>query len=231
MSPILERFAWIRRYPSFAYVAPFVLLLLLVYGAAHTQWNPVWQAPVSALLLGAVVWICWPRDLELRLTDVSGSALLGVAVFLLWIAPETIFSGYRNLPLFHNSIIGHVQSTLSPHAIRSPWVLFWRSLRSVLLIPVIEELFWRAWLMRWLISSDFRSVPLGRYAFAAFWTVALLFGFEHGPYWDVGLAAGIVYNWWMVRTKSLADCIWMHAVTNACLSVYVIATGAWTYWH
>jgi hypothetical protein len=57
-----------------------------------------------------------------------------------------------------------------------------------------------------------------------------LFASEHGPYWDVGLIAGILYNLWMIRTRSIADCILAHAVTNAALSLYVIATGQWQYW-
>jgi membrane protease YdiL (CAAX protease family) len=58
----------------------------------------------------------------------------------------------------------------------------------------------------------------------------VLFASEHGAYWDVGLAAGVAYNWWMVRTRSLGDLILAHAVTNLCLSVYVIAAGKWEYW-
>jgi len=68
---------------------------------------------------------------------------------------------------------------------------------------VVGELFWRAWLMRWLINSDFRKVPLGTYAPLAFWITAILFAFEHGPYWDVGLVAGLIFNYWMIRTNQL----------------------------
>jgi len=60
------------------------------------------------------------------------------------------------------------------------------------------------WLMRWLISPQFEKVPLGAYQAGAFWITAVLFASEHGPYWDVGLVAGVAYNWWMVRTRSLA---------------------------
>ncbi len=97
-------------------------------------------------------------------------------------------------------------------------------------VPVIEELFWRGWLMRWLINPHFEKVPMGTYTPAAFWIVAVLFASEHGPYWEVGLIAGVIFNWWMVRTKSLADCILAHAVTNAILAAYVVATGEWQYW-
>jgi hypothetical protein len=98
------------------------------------------------------------------------------------------------------------------------------------LVPIIEELFWRGWLMRWLIDADFRKVPLGSYSGRAFWITALLFASEHGPYWEVGLLAGIAYNWWILRTRTLGDCIIAHAVTNAALSAYVIAAGKWQYW-
>jgi membrane protease YdiL (CAAX protease family) len=48
--------------------------------------------------------------------------------------------------------------------------------------------------------------------------------------WDVGLMAGLAYNWWMRRTRSLGDLMLTHAVTNACLSAYVLIEGRWEYW-
>ena len=105
-----------------------------------------------------------------------------------------------------------------------------RAVRAVVIVPIVEELFWRAWLMRWIISADFQTVPLGTYQGRAFWIVAILFASEHGSYWEVGLIAGIIYNWWMVRSKSLGDLILAHAITNGCLSAYVIAAGKWEYW-
>ncbi len=155
---------------------------------------------------------------------------MGVAVFFIWIGPDVLIHGYRNGILFSNSLLGTPHSTLPPEAQRSTWVLVWRTLRATIVVPIAEELFWRAWLMRWLIKGDFRSVALGTYAAAAFFVTALLFASEHGSYWDVGLAAGLIYNFWMVRTKSVADCIVMHAVTNGILCWYVIATGNWQYW-
>jgi CAAX prenyl protease-like protein len=95
---------------------------------------------------------------------------------------------------------------------------------------VIEELFWRGWLMRYAISPRFETIRLGTYSAFSFWITAVLFASEHGSFWEVGLVAGIIYNWWMLRTHSLGDCITAHAVTNACLAAYVIAGGQWQYW-
>lgn len=182
---------------------------------------------VSAVML-ALARPAVPRSVSNPL----GSILLGIGVFVIWVGPDVLWPGYRNLPLFNNSIVGKAASSLPADAALKSSVYFMiiRSLGSFLLVPVLEELFWRGWLMRWLIDKDFWKVPMGKYAPGAFWMTAALFASEHGPYWDVGLAAGVLYNWWLVRTKSLGDCILAHAVTNAVLAWYVLTTGNWQYW-
>ena len=73
-------------------------------------------------------------------------------------------------------------------------------------------------------------VPLGKYTAMAFWVTALLFAAEHGSFWDVGLLTGAIYNWWMVGTRNVWDCIIAHAVTNAALAAWVVLAGQWQYW-
>jgi CAAX prenyl protease-like protein len=155
---------------------------------------------------------------------------VGVAVFFLWIAPDALIPGYRSHWLFENSITGKAASSIPGGFHLSTMVLVFRTIRAVIIVPLVEELFWRGWLMRWLIKPDFEAVPLGAFRPAAFWISAVLFASEHGPYWEVGLVAGIVYNLWIVRQKRLADCILAHAVTNAALCAYVIGWGRWEYW-
>jgi CAAX prenyl protease-like protein len=165
-----------------------------------------------------------------RVHNWPGSLLGGVLVFVLWIAPDLLFPGYRHHAWFENSLFGTTQAGLSAASQGSPAVLWLRAFRAVAIVPLVEELFWRGWLMRWLIAPDFQSVPLGAFTVQSFWMVAVLFASEHGSYWDVGLVAGILYNWWMLRTRSLADLVVAHAVTNACLSLYVVWAGKWEYW-
>ena len=151
-------------------------------------------------------------------------------MFCIWIGPDILWPAYRQSWLFQNSIVGTPQSSLPQAAKGNVTFLIFRVLSSVVNVPVLEELFWRGWLMRWLISTNFRKVPLGSYTAQSFWLVAVVFAAEHGSYWDVGLIAGMLYNWWMIRTRSLGDCIIAHAVTNACLAWYVVARGQWHYW-
>lgn len=177
-----------------------------------------------------VLWFIARPVVDLRVRHLAATLAIGVAVFILWVAPDALIHGYRQCWLFQNAVTGKVATSLAAGSIMSWPVLALRTFRATIIVPIVEELFWRAWMMRWLIDNDFEKVPLGKYAPQAFWLVALLFASEHGPYWDVGLLAGIVYNWWMVRTKSLGDLILAHAVTNFVLSVYVIAAGKWEYW-
>jgi CAAX prenyl protease-like protein len=126
--------------------------------------------------------------------------------------------------------MGHPVSTIPPALHRSVPFILLRTAGATVVVPIVEELFWRGWLMRWLVTPKFREIPFGAFTPSAFWIVAVLFASEHGSYWEVGLAAGIVYNWWAVRTRSLADCILAHAVTNGILSAYVLLSGQWQYW-
>ena len=222
--------SWLEASPAAGYLAPFLTELLFLALFARAPLDPRLEWPLRVLAGALVCFFCWPRELSLFPSRWLASTGVGAAVFALWIAPDLLFPGYRNSLLFSNAILGHARSSLAPAAIHSAWVLAWRTARAVLIVPIAEELFWRGWMLRWLIKTDFQQVPLGAYAPFAFWVTAAFFGSEHGPYWDVGLLTGIVYNLWMIRSKSVADCIVMHAVTNALLSAYVIGWGQWQYW-
>jgi CAAX prenyl protease-like protein len=182
------------------------------------------------VVMVAVLWFFARQVLDFRVRNWAASVLIGVLVFGIWIAPDLLFPGYRQHWLFQNFLTGSTQSTLSTAGQMQPAVLVLRTLRAVVIVPIIEELFWRAWMLRWMINPDFQKVPLGAYTPLSFWLVAVLFASEHGSYWEVGLIAGVIYNWWMIRCKSVGDLILTHAVTNACLSAYVIFAGKWEYW-
>jgi CAAX prenyl protease-like protein len=232
------------RSASLPYVGPFVAFLVLLAVSRLLRLPPLaLQAGFVAAMLGVILILARPvlarpNVSHPALAAVSGwrprnwasSLAMGVFVFVLWIAPDMLFPGYRHHWLFQNSLLGYLPAGLSAESQGNAAALWLRAFRAVAIVPLVEELFWRAWMMRWLIAADFEAVPLGTWSARAFWVVAILFASEHGSYWDVGLAAGILYNWWMLRTKSLVDLVLAHAVTNACLSIYVVWAGKWEYW-
>ena len=223
--------ALVARHPWLGYVAPFAVFMLLLVVADYLPFGQPWESVVRVGVLVAVLWLC-SRHLvaRLRAPHWLGSVLVGVGVFAVWIGPDLLVPGWRDHALFQNSITGRVKVSIPEAELANPLVLWLRVARAALLVPILEELFWRGWLPRWLQNQDFTRVPLGRYTTFAFVVTALLFASEHGPYWEVVLLAGLAYNWWMWRTRSLGDLVLAHAVTNACLSAYVWVTKEWQYW-
>ena len=188
-------------------------------------------APVRFLVSIAAILAVSREPLRGRPSSPLLSILLGLGVFAIWIGPDAIAPAWRTSVLFNNPVVGQPAGN-TPPALKNDFLfLFFRIAISVIAVPILEELFWRGWLMRWLIDGDdFLRVPLGKYTPMAFWVTALLFAAEHGSFWDVGLITGAIYNWWMVRNRNIWDCIVSHAVTNGALAAWVVGAGQWQYW-
>ena len=101
----------------------------------------------------------------------------------------------------------------------------------MLAVPWLEEIFWRGFLLRYLIREDFTSLPFGSWSRFSFLVTTLGFMFEHGMVdWPAALVTGVLYNLVAIRTRSLSACVLAHALTNALLGGYVMHTGQWGFW-
>jgi uncharacterized protein len=218
------------KHPAIPYILPFAVFVLFLALDGKLGLSPAIEYPLRLVILTAVLWVFSRHVIDPKPSRLIGSVILGCAVFVVWILPDLLFPAHRNHWLFTNFLTGAAPTPVGGYAAMSWPVLLFRSIRAVILVPIIEELFWRAWLMRWLIRPDFERVALGTFTMQSFAITALLFALEHGPFWGVGLLAGIAYNWWMVQTRNLMNCIVAHGVTNACLSGYVVYAGKWEYW-
>lgn len=146
---------------------------------------------------------------------------VGVLVFALWIRMDwTLGSSATpagfNPALFSNQTVQIV-------------ITLFRIAGAVLVVPLMEELFWRSFLIRYIIDNDFEKVRIGTFTWASFLVTVALFGLEHN-YLYAGVMAGIVYNLVLYKTRSLAQCVLAHAVTNLALAIYVVCTGNWQFW-
>jgi uncharacterized protein len=104
-----------------------------------------------------------------------------------------------------------------------------RLLGLVVLVPVFEELFWRSFLIRWLVADDFTRVPIGRVTPLAAVVSSVMFGLVH-PEWLPGILTGLTWAWLVWRTKNLTACVVSHATANLALGLYVLTTGDWKFW-
>lgn len=96
-------------------------------------------------------------------------------------------------------------------------------------VPIMEELFWRGFLIRFLVAEPFQKVPLGKYTPMSFAVVTLLFVAAH-PEILAALVWGAAINLLFYRTKNLWACVAMHMTTNALLGAYILSTGSWQLW-
>ena len=195
------------RYPSLAYIAPFGAFLAFLALDRVIPLGAEWLYPARVIVVLAIILLFSRSVLDFRVKNALGSILLGVAVFVdLGRAGCSLAHLSQSLAV-HQFDARRGRESSVPQGVRSNLLfLIFRTVGCVLLVPVIEELFWRGWLARWLIDGDdFRSVPFGAY------TSRRLSGWDPccSPPSMVrsgrsDLIAGVAYNWWMIRTKSLA---------------------------
>lgn len=219
MSPAaLQRIAPFFLYMAFIVVADLAARLGL--GAAALRWLYPLKVGVVALAL----WH-WRRQYsELRgqalgRGAVARSVLVGVVVLVLWV---NLDAGWMR--------IGQGTGFDPRDDGRINWALaLVRLAGAALVVPLMEELFWRSFLLRWLDRQDFLQQAPATVSLRASLITALLFGIEH-DLWLAGVVAGLSYGWLYRRTGNIWAPILAHAVTNGLLGAWIIATGAWIYW-
>jgi len=146
---------------------------------------------------------------------------VGIAVYLLWIAISAWSEPY---------VSEAMPEPLS--RLDTPLLAVWvvgRTLGSVLLIPIVEELAFRGFLLRRLIASDFRTVSYREWRWPAVLISSLAFAAVHQQ-WIGGFAAGVLYCYAQSRRGLLSDAIVAHAVTNALIAAQVLCAGHWSLW-
>ena len=214
--------------PMIAYVA---LGALESYLPSHDgQPSPVWYPLAYTARVVVVALVAWRyratwRDFRPLPTAATTAlaVLIGVIVWGLWIGLDGL---YPALP-FLGTRVAFDLSVMSP-ASRWAFVAV-RMLGLVVLVPLIEELFWRSFLIRWLIDQEFERVPIGRITPVAGVVTSVSFALVH-PEWLPALLTGALWVWLLAKTRSLGACLVSHATANFVLGLYVIAAADWKYW-
>jgi uncharacterized protein len=221
------------RRSALARVAPFAVFmaLLALRGAlpAANPWgiDPRWIYGLGVLLVGALLAWWWHEygELDRQNRPTTREALLGVAtglvVFGLWIRLDAPWM-----------VIGETSASFVPVTLDGrldlPLVAV-RWVGATLLVPLMEELFWRSFLMRWIERAPFETVDPQRVGLKAIVLSAFVFTLAH-TLWLAAAIAGLAYAWLYVRTGKLWVPVIAHAVTNGALGLWVIGTGRWQFW-
>jgi len=217
------------------YVVPFILYLLFSQVAVYYDSLYPWLYIATVIMVsGATLYLLSGRNLFQAHGDVLPGIAFGIAGIIVWIllsksnVDEAVIS---LLPVWMqpDQRLGFNPFETIPNS-SFQWVfILARSVGLVLLVPVAEELFWRGFLLRWIISADWEEQPIGVFTFRSFLWVVLLFTSAH-PEWFAAAAYCILLNILLYWKKDLWLCIIAHSTSNLVLVVYVLLTGSWILW-
>lgn len=224
---------WSRYGTGMARVAPFAIYILFLalkpvvaksFPEADIRWLYALQIGATAMALAVLrrQYVELAGAFALRAGQWLLAVVVGVMVFVAWI----------NLDLPWLALGGTGGGGFDPSA--PDGTLDWslivvRIAGAALVVPLMEELFWRSLVMRWIDQGDFLRLAPAATSLRAWLVSSLVFGFEH-DLWFAGIFAGVAYGWLYRRGGNLWLPIAGHAVTNLLLGVWVVATGSWRFW-
>jgi uncharacterized protein len=212
--------------------APFALFMIMLFARGNLPDNalpidPRWIYGMTVLLVGGVMAWLWREYGELyrqnlpTLKETALAMVVGVAVFVVWINLD--MKPFR---------IGMATATFIPlneqGQLQWPLIIV-RWIGAALLVPVMEELFWRSFLMRWIDRQQFETLRPQQVTMKAIVLSTFVFTLAH-TLWLAAIIAGLAYAWLFVRTGKLWVPIIAHAVTNGVLGLWVVKTGNWGFW-
>jgi len=211
---------------TWPYWAPILLFGVLTLGESYVPPSAYLSVYAIKALLVTLTLIAFREplgDIRFQPAVILPSVLVGLVVFALWVGIQ------EAVPY---PALGR-RTAFDPTPLQnSPWGYAFLAIRLyglVVMVPVMEEIFWRSFLLRYLTQPDFRRLPMGTFSASALGFVVAASALAH-PEWLVAIVASLAYALWLRRTRSLLAVVVAHAATNAALGGYVLATGSWQYW-
>jgi len=246
-----------RKDRTLAHIAPFgVFILWMLVGLLFSSWEwkhpdaPWWRHypeqwiyPLQTITTGITLFF-FRGHYEWKWSGkwILIGALMGVLGIGIWLIPASL---YDRLGLKENPEGGLLKwlgvfaydKGFNPGVFDNP-LAYWSSLimrfiRAVVVIALMEEIFWRGFLMRYLLNmdGDYWKVPFGKASWLSFFVVTLAFVVVHPlSFAVVAFIYGALTYALAVKSKSLAACVTMHGVANLIMGGYAMAYGKFGLW-
>lgn len=211
--------------PEYARFAPFFIFCVITSAAFFLGKDWMYWLYAAKVVVG--LWLIWemrPVVTEMRWAFSWEAVVIGVAVFVAWVGLDPYYP--KNNLLFKDT----------DDSIWNPFTLFgggsaiaWaliviRIFGMTIVVPPLEEAFYRSMVYRYIVKFDFTKVTLGHFDGVALVLTSLLFGAVHFQ-WLPGILCGLAYQWLVIHKGRLGDAMTAHAITNFLLGVYVVWKG------
>ncbi|OEU74754.1 MAG: CAAX prenyl protease-related protein [Desulfuromonadales bacterium C00003068] len=203
----------------FCYVAPFLLFFALSEAATYL---PNWYFHIYLAKIFSTAGLLWAwrstfyKDLTTKLTSSQlfislFAGIISVATWLICINYEWVILPAHTIPeqwplILKVSVVGLI------------------SLGASFVVPILSELFWRSFMLRYIIEQDFKSVAIGQFQFFSFIVVVALTTLPTNYIIPIALTC-IIQNSLIVWQKNLRCCIVANMLSSTALTLYCILYG------
>ena len=213
--------------PAAMYLMPLLAILLIAMLSSIAAASFDFAYPLRVVGAATVLWFYRDKLMEFsRPTSFSFSlfaVMLGAVAFVEWIVLEPDAAAVSENHAFAAGI-----SAMRP-TVAATWLSF-RVAGAIVTVPIAEELAFRGYLLRKLVSADFERVDFKRFTWLSFAVSSALFGMMHRE-WLAGAIAGMLFAAAMYRRGALFDAVVAHSTANALLAAYVLTTHRWSLWN
>ena len=211
--------------PAAARVTPFAVFLGLTvcqgqFGAASAFWFYLAKTVAGAWLLIEVR----PYVTEMRWKASVEAVAVGIAVFAAWVGLDPLYQ-----KIFHTGATGNPFDIFDRNAVLAWFFIAVHLIGMTVIVPPIEEIFYRSFIYRYIATKDFLSISPGQFLPVPFFATAIIFGLSHNE-WLPGILCGMAYQWLVIRKKRLGDAMTAHAITNLLLGIWIVWRHQWHFW-
>jgi len=205
-----------------AYLVPFLAVLAAAMISRATTASFEWLYPLRFVATAGALLLFRRQYSSINWRFGWAAPVVGGLVFVLWLSLDRI-AGARTVSVMPTELAAW------PAPARITWLVI-RVLAAVVTVPIAEELAFRGFLLRRLISADFDSVSFQRWTLWAVFASSIIFGLLHSDRWIAGSIAGMLYASAQKWRGRIGDAIVAHGVTNALIAVSVLWSGNWSLW-
>lgn len=212
-----------------AYVIPMGVFLGFTWLSG--QWTAGYPLlyVVKTILTGLALVMLWRRYTPIHWNYAWLGVAVGVIGIVQWVGMQLLLQRYFSFFRPSGEVFNpfdHFNSDAHRYAF-----IAMRIIGAVLVVPVMEELFWRDFLWRQLLApNDFKLAAVGEWGWAPLLIVSGAFATVHGNWWLTAIVWALMIGALLIYTKSLGACIIAHATSNLLLAVYVLVYRDWSMW-
>jgi len=222
MNFLREKYA---RSPEFARIAPFVVWVVFTAMGESKGAGTYWFYAVKTVIGAWMLWEAREFVPEMRWAFSLEAVLVGIAIFGVWVGFEGLYPPLTKIAEGWNPNKFYGQGAAAAWSF-----IVLRILATTIVVPPLEEIFYRSFLYRYFVKLDFRSMPFNQFHALSFVVTSMIFGFMHPDRWLPGVICGLAFQWLVVRKNRLGDAMTAHAITNFLLGIWVVWKGAWSFW-